>query len=481
MSERTDRPNPRKRRKLQFNLRLILVLFVVAALAAAWLSREIRLASNERQAIESFGADIIVGFDYQTDETGNVDRQLEPPTPAFIRRLMGENIFCRVRHADVGRLWDSENALSPDYFERLSAFESVEILELRRNKTAESLEQMPEFQKLRNLSVFEFVMLENLDGIGVLHPLEKLKVADCRRLSSVDGLVELPSLKELFLTGCIGLETLPPLRNMNSLKDVTIVICPITDLSFADGMDCLETLTISRCNSLEDVSALGSAGSLRSVELRSCRQLTTLSGMGDCQLEELEIAFCRELANIDGIRGMTSLRRLELNNCHDLINLDALGSLTGLQVLRGAGLGSAVAPSEILRGLTALEELYLTDCHHLGNLDSLSEMKDLRILRLNGCERLINIDGIEGHSELHRLEISDAMLVNLDVLSSLRNLEYLHVGILGLSEANVTVLGQLTNLQELVIRCPTKPDKTLADKLRELLPPPTNIGLYYDE
>ena len=91
-------PPKRLRRWFQFSLRTLMIFMAVVALACGWLATKIEKKRRERQAVElvlSKGGQ--VGFDYQrwkmpaghTGYKGNV----EPPGPAWLRSILGENFF----------------------------------------------------------------------------------------------------------------------------------------------------------------------------------------------------------------------------------------------------------------------------------------------------------------------------------------------------------------------------------------------------
>ena len=90
---KTDAPK-RKRRWFQFSLRTLMIFTMACAVGAGWLGKKIERKRNERDAVAvilKLGG--IVMYEYQTMPGAPPP---QPPGPAWLRSLLGENFFSEV-------------------------------------------------------------------------------------------------------------------------------------------------------------------------------------------------------------------------------------------------------------------------------------------------------------------------------------------------------------------------------------------------
>ncbi|MBC8873846.1 MAG: hypothetical protein H8E44_30775 [Planctomycetes bacterium] len=91
----------------QFSLRSLVVLVVAVAIPCCWLTVKMREAEKQRRAVEAIDkAGACIGYDYdldesaqfiyELDESGKFWRVQEPPGPAWLRGLVGEDFFANV-------------------------------------------------------------------------------------------------------------------------------------------------------------------------------------------------------------------------------------------------------------------------------------------------------------------------------------------------------------------------------------------------
>ena len=84
-------PPKRKRRWFQFRLRTMLIFTLICAVGSAWVAHRMEQKRREREAIEAIGKlGGSVWYDYQRVAGG------EPPGPAWLRKLFGEDFFSEV-------------------------------------------------------------------------------------------------------------------------------------------------------------------------------------------------------------------------------------------------------------------------------------------------------------------------------------------------------------------------------------------------
>jgi len=96
---------PKRRRRLQFSLRTMLLATVVFALLCGSVGEKVRVAWKQRQAVEEIlGLGGVVRCEYQdkpyragtSQNVGALAQPPEPPGPKWLRALLGEHFFARV-------------------------------------------------------------------------------------------------------------------------------------------------------------------------------------------------------------------------------------------------------------------------------------------------------------------------------------------------------------------------------------------------
>ena len=96
------------RLRFQFSILSLLVLVVVVAVPFSWLATEMKAARKQREAVEWIEkADGWYSYDYQFDPSCNRFQVPEPPGPAWLRKLLGDDLFvdvtgCHFHVAEVG-------------------------------------------------------------------------------------------------------------------------------------------------------------------------------------------------------------------------------------------------------------------------------------------------------------------------------------------------------------------------------------------
>ena len=92
----TLNPQPR-RRWFQYSLRTLLLFMLLVSIGMSWVAVRIQRARRQREAVEAIqklGG--LVRYDYQVQQSGNPLPGAGPPGPAWLRNLLGEDIFARV-------------------------------------------------------------------------------------------------------------------------------------------------------------------------------------------------------------------------------------------------------------------------------------------------------------------------------------------------------------------------------------------------
>jgi hypothetical protein len=108
----------RRPRWHQFSLRSLLIFTVIVAVASAWLRSEVESKRQEREAVAAIvQAGGTVDYDYQWDyrQSGQPGQSVKPPGPGWLRGLLGENFFARVRSVSFDRMPGADvNAVAPN-------------------------------------------------------------------------------------------------------------------------------------------------------------------------------------------------------------------------------------------------------------------------------------------------------------------------------------------------------------------------------
>jgi Leucine-rich repeat (LRR) protein len=190
----TDQPSTSKpfRRWFQYSLRTLLIVVTLFAFACSWFAVKLGQAKRQREAVEEFSKlGGTIAYDYQLDASTKQNK--EPPSPAWLRKILGDDFFHTVVYAHL------ENDASMLYLKDLS---EIRRLNLSGSEiTDKGLEQLKDLPQLQNLCLVGTTVtdpgLEHLRGLTQLQvlALDGTKVTD----NVLEHLKELTQLKELGL------------------------------------------------------------------------------------------------------------------------------------------------------------------------------------------------------------------------------------------------------------------------------------------
>ena len=208
--------------RFQFSILSLLVLVVAVALPFSWLATEMKAAREQKAVVEwirKAGGPVV--YDYRIDPSGNPMPGAEPPVLAWLRKVLGDNLFMNVM-----RVYFQDNSEVTDagleYLEGLTQLQSLNLSDTKVTDTGlEHLKGLTQLQKLwlHDTKVSD-AGLEYLKG---LTQLQSLNLSDTN--VSDTGLEHLKGLTRLLYLGLnntkvsdAGLEHLKGLSQLQGLS-----------------------------------------------------------------------------------------------------------------------------------------------------------------------------------------------------------------------------------------------------------------------
>jgi hypothetical protein len=180
--------------RFQFSIRSLLVLVVAVAVPCSWMAVEMKHAREEHKATELVrNSGGVVRYDYQFDASGNMIPNAKPQEPAWLRTVLGNNMFSNVVELVV--VCDAQ-------MEQLKHFPKLEriCMVCDSNVTETGLAHLRDAPQLRELSVgrekqFTDASLAHLRYLTNLENLciEYLDITD-EGLQHLKGLTQLQTL-----------------------------------------------------------------------------------------------------------------------------------------------------------------------------------------------------------------------------------------------------------------------------------------------
>lgn len=204
--------------RFQFSIGSLLLLVVAVAVPCSWMAVEVKKARKELAAVEeSRKAHWGVGYEWQEIAILFGPRSAQPPEPAWLRNLLGQNFFAEigpvlvsgVTDADLERLKGlgqpkrlriSSAQINDAGLEHLKGLTRLEVLDLGNTKVSGAgLEHLKGLTKLEELDLDNTEVsdagLEHLKGLTKLGSLKlrNTKVSDAG-LERLTGMTHLRTL-----------------------------------------------------------------------------------------------------------------------------------------------------------------------------------------------------------------------------------------------------------------------------------------------
>jgi hypothetical protein len=181
----------------RFSLRTLLILVTLGAAAFGWFGIKMRQAQRQKEsvaAVRNLGG--IVGYDYEFDSVGNQKANASPPTPAWLRKTLGDDFFAEVKYVFLcGCGADDETLVLIRGMPRL---ESLNI-SYTTKITDDGLANLASLTELRELRMSNTGVTDA--GLAHLRGLKKLKDLNLARTHVTDAVLkqmtDYPALEEL--------------------------------------------------------------------------------------------------------------------------------------------------------------------------------------------------------------------------------------------------------------------------------------------
>ncbi|KAJ4972288.1 hypothetical protein NE237_005387 [Protea cynaroides] len=294
--------------------------------------------------------------------------------------------------------------LNIDICEQLSEIQGLEDLESLEEITIRYspsvLPRVSTWKKLIYLDLCRCDFMESLPDLLNLNKLKNVRIQKCGKLMQVPSVDRLKSLEVLKVFKCKLMEILPDLSNLTKLRELCIEYCEkLIEIQGADSLEILEVLRIDGCISIETLPCLSKLKKLRILSAVNCQKLTEIQGA-----EELQ-----------------SLRLLNINDCISIETLPCLSKLKKLRILSAVNCGK-LTEIQGASELESLRQLNINKCISIETLPCLSNLKKLRKLSAVECRKLTEIQGIDRLESLELLNVRGCLSMKLQDPSRLRKL-----------------------------------------------------------
>lgn len=334
----------RRRRWPRFSIRTLLLAVLVFCVLLAWLGRDVARSRFQRSIVTSIeAAGGSVYYDYQL-EPGRIDLSKSPRGSAFVRSLLGDDIY-----ATVNVVYFIERTTTDDDIANSRGLSDVfDITVSGPGVTDRFVDDLLSFERLSSLKLIE----TSITAKG-LAKLAKSKTLQHLTLYGAD-------------VSDAHLEQVPRIPNLEYLQ---IFRAPVTDV----GIESLGSMTRLRQLDLFEVRAVTDCGVQQLGDLVNLEQLQMVqTGATDASMPTISKMVALKLLRLDGhpitddgIRHLTTLNRLEvLQLAHTKTGdsgLEIVGKLTRLKHLDLSGTAISNAGLRYLKPLSNLLVLNISD------------------------------------------------------------------------------------------------------------------------
>jgi hypothetical protein len=236
--------------RFQFSILALLALTVVVAVLCGRLAPERERARKQRDVVEEIKkAGGTVFYDYQLDPAGAEIPGAKPPGPAWLRKLLGDDLLVDVTRVDL-----TGPGFGDGWLDRIKALAQLQSLWLNGADVGDAgLEHLKGLTQLQELHLSGTAVtdagLEHLKGLPKLQELYLggIMVSD----AGLKHLERLTRLEALWLNGTkIGDAGLKHLKGLTQLQGLNLSQTKVSDagLGYLKGLTKLERLDLSATN-----------------------------------------------------------------------------------------------------------------------------------------------------------------------------------------------------------------------------------------
>ena len=515
MSELKPQPNRGFKLKsfFRFNLRFLLIMFLIVGALFGWLGREIGIINQEQALIEQLiehaeefrfqvrhssisaaykeqypdyddrfayfdsfevASGVHVQYDFEFDEFGKFIPLADPRRPNWASRLISflngskshARPFSRIHSITTGAInerakidFSSLHRLRSLSIESINNVDQLDFPPQLQSLTIDrevkldgsGLSKISRLRRLKKLSLREGGELKNLDGLAGLSNLEELDL-ESPSLESIGQHAGLKELRELsFYTPSLkSLSGIGDATNLKSLKIIGGNRISLRDLSGLDNLTELETLTVD-CSALNSVAPIKELSNLKKLTLRHCDALEDIQIFSN--LENLEIILLHgsswDPLDPSSLSHLVKLKSIEIPKANS-IDLAWTSRMNSLISL-SINDASQLQSTDGIESLNRLQFFYLDHCDSLEQLSGIDNVHELQTLTLKNAGRLAHVRELKQTQGLTSIcLIGVNSLESLDAVNQIPNLEWLTInGCDGLK--NLDCLNRLTKLKRLSV------------------------------
>ena len=113
----------------QYSLRSLMIVVTLACIAMGWVATKMKQARQQKAAVDAIlkvaGG---ITYDYQKDA---FDTTSKPPGPAWLRKVLGDNLLVNVTRVDLHQSGASDALL--EHLKRLTQLQELRLIETRVN------------------------------------------------------------------------------------------------------------------------------------------------------------------------------------------------------------------------------------------------------------------------------------------------------------------------------------------------------------
>ena len=311
----------------------------------------------------------------------------------------------------------------------IEAFQNLERLSFRAAVWLTDLTPLATLKHLYHLNLQRSRRLEDLSPLAECTSLRWLNIQNCERIVSLEALRPLRQLEVLNAYRLPLIEDLSPFSNLQKLRELYFSRCRVlSDLSPLSQAEALEIIVLATCEQITDISPLIRMPHLRVLDLDGCVKIKDLSPLQSAhKLEKLDISRCISLTDISPLKGLQGLRELNMMTCDGVVDLSPIANIPNLESLDISGDRNSGSTRQTLEGLqgSVIQKIRLTRCTELTDISALAEVPDLNRIDAVRCEKLEDIQSIEGLPITHIDVEGSSKLTSLSVMSRLPTLEFL--------------------------------------------------------